>query len=116
MNSFDFLSSHQTLFSTSDALDLDYIQKLLPYRESQQQYIASAIQPLFAGRSGKNLLIRGASGIGKTAATKRVLYDLEEVEGNVVSIYINCWKFDSTFKILAEVCHNLGYKFTQSMN
>lgn len=116
MNSFDYLSSHQTLFSGSDALDLDYVPKLLPHRENQQRYIATAIQPLFAGRSGKNLLIRGASGIGKTSTTKRVLYDLEEVEGNVVWIYINCWKFDSTFKILTEICHSLGYKFTQSMN
>ncbi len=116
MNSFDFLSSHQTLFSSSDALESEYIPKVLPHRENEQKYIAAAIQPLFAGRSGKNLLIRGASGIGKTSATRRVLIDLEEVEGNVVSVYINCWRFDSTFKILTEICHNLGYKFTQSMN
>ena len=116
MNSFDFLSSHQTLFSSSDALESEYIPKVLPHRENEQKSIAAAIQPLFAGRSGKNLLIRGASGIGKTSATRRVLIDLEEVEGNVVSVYINCWRFDSTFKILTEICHDLGYKFTQSMN
>lgn len=118
MGSFDFLSSHQTLFSNPDALDLDYVPKLLPHRENQQHYIATAIQPLFSGRSGKTLLIRGSSGIGKTSAVKRVLMDLDDAEENqgIVWVYINCWKFDSSFKILTEICHSLGYKFTHNMN
>jgi len=116
MDSLNFLSSKQTLFSNPDALDLDFVPKLLPHREGQQKYIATAVQPLFAGRSGKNLLIRGTSGIGKTAATKRVLMDLDETDGNVSWVFINCWKHDSTFKILTEVCHALGFKFTHNMN
>ncbi|MFH0868757.1 MAG: AAA family ATPase, partial [archaeon] len=117
MGNFDFLTSNQTLFQkNSDALDLDYVPKLLLHREKQQRFIATAIQPLFAGRSGKNLLIRGSSGIGKTAVTRRMLMELDEVEGNVVWIYINCWKHDSSFKILTDICHQLGYKFTHNMN
>jgi len=116
LGNFDFLGSHQTLFSNSDALDIDFVPKLLPHREKQQDLLAAAIRPLFAGRNGKNLLIRGSSGIGKTAATRFVLSQLDDIEGNVEHIYINCWKHDSSFKILTEICHKLGYKFTHNMN
>src|SRR3989338_441162 len=118
MDSLNFLSSGQTLFSNSDALDLDFVPKLLPHRENQQKYIATAIRPLFSGRSGKNLLIRGASGIGKTAATKRVLIDLDDadIQANISWIFINCWKCDSTFKVAEEIAHQLGFKFTHNMN
>ena len=118
MNSSDFLTSHETLFSNSDALEQGHVPKHLPHRENQQQYISTAINPLLAGRSGKNLIIRGSSGIGKTATTLRVLMNLddENIKSDIKWIYINCWKADSSFKILTEICHSLGYKFTQSMN
>ncbi len=114
----DMLKSSETLFSNSDALDPDFVPKLLPHREGQQQYIALAIKPLFLDRNGKNLLIRGASGIGKTAATKRVLYDLEEAEESdkVPQVFVNCWTQDTTFKILCNVANKLGFKFTHNMN
>ena len=112
------LLSGQTIFSNSDALDQDFVPKLLPHRESQQQYIAYAIKMLFAGRNGKTLLIRGSSGIGKTAATKRVLMDLEEAEDSekVPQVFVNCWTQNTTFKILTHICHSLGFKFTHNMN
>ncbi len=114
----EILKSSETLFSNPDALDPDFVPKLLPHREGQQEYIALAIKPLFQDRNGKNLLIRGASGIGKTAATKRVLYDLEEVEESemVPALFVNCWTQNTTFKILSNIAHSLGFKFTHNMN
>ncbi len=112
------LYSGQTLFSNPDALDPDFVPKLLPHREGQQKYIAQAISLLLAGRNGKTLLIRGQSGIGKTAATRRVLMDLEETEDSekVPAVFVNCWTQNTTFKILSHICHSLGFKFTHNMN
>ena len=47
-------------------------------KEQQQKHIARCIAPLLQGRQGENLFIHGAPGIGKTAALKWVLRDLEE--------------------------------------
>lgn len=114
---FDFLSADQTLFSNPDALDLDFVPKKLPHRESQQEYIASAIKPLFHNRSGKNILIYGDPGVGKTAATKRVLRDLEEFESDkiVKNVFVNCWKHNTTYKIVCEIAHQVGFPFTQNL-
>jgi archaeal cell division control protein 6 len=114
---FDFLSSDQTLFSNPDALDPDFIPKLLPHREEQQNYIAVAIKPLFHDRSGKAILVTGTPGVGKTAATKRVLKDLDEVESDkkIGQVFINCWKSNTTYKVICEVSKQLGYPFTQNL-
>lgn len=107
----NILREGETLFSNPGALDIDYVPKLLPHRENQQKYVALCIKPLLVGMNGKNLLIKGTSGIGKTASVRRILYDLEEETDAVKPIYINCWTKNTTYKILTEVCHQLGYKF-----
>ena len=117
MGTFDHLMHDQTLFSNPDALDPDFVPKLLPFRENQQKHIATSINPLFHGRYGNNLLIKGATGIGKTVTTRRVLIDLDEVEeaSNIPWVYVNCWKANTTYKVAVQVCHALGFKFTQNM-
>jgi len=110
----DMLSSGESLFKNEIALDFNFVPKLLPYRERQQHYIANCIKPLFMDRNGKNLLIHGSPGIGKTAAIKWIFRDLEEETDDVIHIYINCWKRNTTFKIYAAICEELGYKFTQN--
>lgn len=112
----DVLSSDQTIFSNAGALDPDFVPKLLPHRENQQKYIATCIKPLFGGRSGRNLVVRGTSGIGKTACVKRILIDLTEETDKIKPIYINCWTKNTTYKLLTEVSHQLGYKFTHNMS
>tara|TARA_Y100000034_G_scaffold135071_1_gene205571 strand:+ start:1483 stop:2562 length:1080 start_codon:yes stop_codon:yes gene_type:complete len=117
MSNFDFLGSEQTLFSNPDALDPDFVPKMLPHREEQQKFIATAIKPLFHERTGLSIIITGAAGIGKTVSVKRVLMDLEEVEeaGNISKIFINCWKANTTYKIMTEIAHQLGFKFTHNL-
>ncbi|MBN2112143.1 AAA family ATPase [Candidatus Woesearchaeota archaeon] len=114
-NIFDgMLKEGESLFKNLDALDFEFVPKLLPYRENQQHYIAGCIKPLLQGRNGKNLFIFGAPGIGKTAAIKWVLRDLEEHSDDVVPVYINCWQKNTTYKIVVEMCGLVGYKFTQN--
>lgn len=110
----DMLKSGESLFKNLDALDFEFIPKMLPYRENQQHYIASCVKPLLQGRNGKNIFIFGAPGIGKTAAIRWIFRDLEEHTDDVVPIYINCWQKNTTYKVVIEMCSLLGYKFTQN--
>jgi archaeal cell division control protein 6 len=108
------LRSDQTIVKNVDALDYEFLPKLLPYRESQQKYLATCIKPLFNGMHGRNLFIYGAPGIGKTAACRSVLRDLEDQTDEIEIILINCWQNNTTYKIMLEMCDILGYKFTQN--
>lgn len=110
----DVLKGNESLIRNEDALDYDFLPKILPYREKEQRYLATCIKPLFQNRSGRNLLIHGAPGIGKTAATRSVLREMEEETDDIHAIYINCWQKNTTYKVLLEMCDQLGYKFTQN--
>ncbi|MBU0471713.1 MAG: AAA family ATPase, partial [Nanoarchaeota archaeon] len=72
------------------------------------------IKPLLSGKNGKNIFIYGAPGIGKTAAMRFVVNELEEETDEVVPIYINCWQKNTTFKIVADICEQLGYRLTHN--
>ena len=110
----DMLKSGETLFKNEIALDFEFIPKMLPYRENQQHYVASCIKPLFMDRNGKNLVIHGSPGVGKTAAIKWIFRDLEDETDDIIPIYINCWKMNTKIKIMTALCHAIGYKFTQN--
>jgi len=112
----DVLASSETIFSNAAALDPDFVPKLLPHRENQQKYVATCIKPLFSQRNGRNLIVKGTSGIGKTASVRRVLIDLEEETDKIKPIYLNCWTKNTTYKIITEISHQLGYKFTHNMS
>jgi len=112
----DVLSQGESLIKNEYALDYEFLPKILPFREKEQRYLADCIKPLFANRNGRNLLIHGAPGIGKTAATKAVIRDLEEQSDEVSVIYINCWHQNTTYKVMVEIAEQLGFKFTQNKN
>ncbi|MBN88385.1 hypothetical protein CMO95_02175, partial [Candidatus Woesearchaeota archaeon] len=107
MSSFNFLSHNQTIFSNSDALDTDFIPKILPHREDQQRSIAESIAPLLKNRSGPSLILQGPAGVGKSVSAKRVLMDLEELDDaiDISKVYINCWKANTTYKVMTEIAH-----------
>ena len=108
------LMADQSLLKNEAPLDYEFIPKIIPFRESEQQYLATCIKPLFADRTGRNVLVYGAPGIGKTVAVRHVLKDLEEETDDIHIIYCNCWKQNTTYKVLVEVCEQLGYRFTQN--
>jgi cell division control protein 6 len=110
----DMLKDGESLFMNPVVLDYDYLPKLIPYREKEQKHIAFCIKPLFAGRNGKNILVHGPPGIGKTAAVRHVLRELEETTDDVIPIYINTWQTNTTYKIIIEICKKLDYKFTHN--
>jgi len=110
----DILHSDQTLFKNDQALDTEFVPKILPFREQQQRYVASCIAPLLQDRNGKNLLIFGPPGIGKTASIKCMYRELEEETDDVVTIYINCWQRNTTHKIITDICEALDYNLTHN--
>lgn len=110
----DILGADESLFRDAVALDFDYQPKLLMYRENEQRHIASCIKPLLQQRNGKNLVITGKPGVGKTVACRHVLRELEEETEDVIPIYINCWQKNTTFKIILEVCDLLNYRLTHN--
>ena len=115
MGVFDgMLGAGESLFSNELSLDYSFIPKQIPYRENEQHHIASCIKPLFQQRTGRNLFLFGAPGIGKTAACRKVLQELEEQTEDIEPVYINCWQQNTTFKIFLAICGIIGYKFTQN--
>jgi cell division control protein 6 len=112
----DMLHSDETLFKNEEALNYDFVPRMLPHREMQQKQVAACIKPLFNDRAGKNCFVSGAPGIGKTAALKWVLRDLEDDTDDIKPFYINCWQKNTTYKVMLALCDQLGYKFTQNKN
>jgi cell division control protein 6 len=116
----DVLGAGESLFRNEDSLDPEWLPKNLPFREIQHHAIANCIKPLLQGRTGRNCIISGAPGIGKTAAVKLVLKELEENPDvnapDIYILYVNCWQKNTTYKIFVELCEQLGYKFTQNKN
>jgi len=110
----DILKDSESLFLNEIALDPTFIPPIIQYRENQQKYIADCIKPLLMKRNGKNILITGAPGIGKTLATRFVLKELEEETDDIHIIYINCWKSNTAYKIVLDICELLDYKFTHN--
>ena len=112
----EMLRSGETLFRDTVALDYDYQPKVLKFRENEQQRFAIAIRPLLQGHNGRHVFVYGAPGIGKTTALKHVLRELEEETDDVVPIFINCWKHNTTYKIFLEISEQLGLKFLVNKN
>ncbi len=110
----DVLDKSKSLFKDEHALNYEFLPGVLPYRENEQQYLAACIKPLFSDRSGRNLLIHGPPGTGKTAAVRFVIRDLEETTDRVTCVFVNCWKHNTTFKVYAEICDQIGYAFTHN--
>ena len=107
-------TSGESLFKNPIGLDYDYQPKLVKYRENEMRQVAAAIRPLFQKRSGRNVFIYGPSGVGKTVAVRNLLQELEQESDEIVPFYINCWKNDTAFKMLLEMCKAIDYRFTQN--
>lgn len=112
MGIFDEGSRKGSIIKNEEALDYDFVPKLLPFREGQVQEIADSIKPLLNDSKGTNLFITGAPGIGKTASVKWVLRELNETTDEVIPLYVNCWNFKTKYFIFNEIANQLKLSFT----
>ena len=110
----DMLKGGESLFRDTVFLSYDFQPKVVTCRENEQMRFAVAIRPLLQGNNGRNLFVYGAPGIGKTTACKHVLRELEEETQDIIPLYVNCWKENTTFKAFTKLCEDLGFKFIQN--
>lgn len=100
------------LFKNREALRPDYIPSNLPHREEQLRQVGGILAPLLRGFRGSNILIYGQTGTGKTAVVKYILDRLirktQNLGTNLEACYINCRLSDTDYRILANLCNNLG--------
>ena len=108
------LREEESLFRDPVALDYDYMPKIIKGREEEQKKIAKAIRPLDQKRTGTNLILYGDSGIGKTVICKHMLRIVEEEADDIIPIYVNCWKKNTSYKVVVELCEQLGYRLTHN--
>jgi cell division control protein 6 len=104
------------IFINPAVLEQTFLPRLLPYREEQHRYLAECIKPLMNGRSGTNLLIVGAPGIGKTACARFILRKLLEETENIMPIYVNCWKRDTSSKIINDIAEQMDIKLVEKIS
>ncbi len=115
MGLFDnILNSDESLIIDDTPLDFEYVPKMIKYREKEQFHVANSFKPLFNNRSGRNLLVHGPPGIGKSVAIRNVLTELESETDNINVFFVNCWHHNTTYKILIEISNLFGYHFTQN--
>ena len=110
----DMLKAEETLFRNDDALDFEFVPKVVPFREGEQREVVNSVKPLLLSHTGRNIIIHGPPGVGKTVAVKHVLKELEESDWDINLFYINCWKKNTTYKVMLELCEQLDFKFTQN--
>ncbi|MCK5107168.1 MAG: AAA family ATPase [Nanoarchaeota archaeon] len=108
------LKEEESVFKDPIALDYDYMPKLIKGRGEEQRKIALAIKPLDQNRTGGNLVLFGDSGVGKTVICKHMLRIVEEEADDILPIYVNCWKKNTSYKIFVDVCEQLGYRLTHN--
>ncbi|MBI2508297.1 AAA family ATPase [Candidatus Woesearchaeota archaeon] len=115
MSLFGKYSQEESIFKNEIALDPNFTPRgPIEFRENENKYIANCIKPLLQRRNGKNLIIFGQQGVGKTLACIKVKEELEETEDEVSVFYINLWKKNTSHKIILELCEQIDYKFTQN--
>ena len=112
----DILGSSESLFKddSDTPLDFSFIPKPVKYRENEQKQIAACMRPLFLEKNGRNIFVYGQPGVGKTVACRHLLREIEDETEDIVPIYINCWKHNTTFKIVIEICDLMNLKFVQN--
>lgn len=107
----DMLNSDESLFKNEIALSYEFMPKIVPYREQQQRHMAVCIKPLFNDMNGRNIIIHGPPGVGKTVACRHVIKELEEETEDIIPLYINCWQKNTSYKVICELAALLDYKF-----
>ena len=112
----DILGSSESLFKNqSDVpLDFSFMPKLVPYREKEQRIVAGCINPLFQEKTGKHVFVFGQPGVGKTVACRHLLREIEDETDQIVPLYINCWKHNTTYKMVLDICDQMNFKFVQN--
>lgn len=102
------------IFRDREKLRPDYVPEELPHREEEIRRLAGILAPAIKGVRPSNVFIYGLPGTGKTAVAKYVLMSLHRaasrVDAKVVSGYVNCKCENTSYRVVASLCEQLGVK------
>jgi len=93
-------------------LDREWVPEDLHHRDSEMNALQSALNPLVDPASWSDpeqVLIQGPSGSGKTALARYTLDQFNKQDGAPPTIYVNCWRQSTEFKLLETLLNELGY-------
>lgn len=96
------------VFKNELALKADFVPDSLPGREAEVSEIVFSLKPAFEGRKGKNLLLFGSPGTGKTSSVKSVFESFNEESKNTKAIFVNCWQNPTRNSVLARIGEAIG--------
>ena len=98
-----------TLIADESMLLEEYVPEEMTHRDGQKQEVANALKPATVGRSISNVFLYGDTGVGKTSLTRWMFRELEKhASTRVKTVYINCWRRQTSHSILTEVLLKLG--------
>lgn len=90
------------------ALTESFIPERLIHREGERDYLAACLKPVIVNQSPRNVFLFGPPGTGKTSLVNWIFGELEQHTSSAKTIYINCWKNQTTHAILFQIVASLS--------
>lgn len=104
---FNSSKEEYTIIAKEEVLMPDYVPTEALHRTSEMKGIAESINPMIYGKKCDNLFIFGPSGTGKTTCMKILIEQLNDSTSKVISVYVNCWEYDTKMAIYYKICEAL---------
>ncbi|MBU4245559.1 MAG: AAA family ATPase [Nanoarchaeota archaeon] len=99
------------IIKDESALTEVFVPERLLHRDGERDYLASCLKPIVINQSIRNVFLFGPTGTGKTSLVRWMFKELESHTANAKTIYINCWKSQTTHAILYEIVSKMS-RFT----
>ncbi|MDR2944351.1 MAG: ORC1-type DNA replication protein [Methanosarcinales archaeon] len=111
-NLFQRLLENESIFKDKDVLRHSYTPDVLVHRDEQTEELATILVSALRGETPSNILIYGKTGTGKTAVTRYVGKELENMGEKMgvkcCVIYVNCEVVDTQYRLLANLARHFG--------
>ncbi|MBZ3936151.1 ORC1-type DNA replication protein [Methanimicrococcus blatticola] len=109
---FERLLENESIFKDKEVLRHSYTPDVLVHRDEQTEELATILVSALRGEAPSNILIYGKTGTGKTAVTRYVGKELENMSEKMgvkcSVIYVNCEVIDTQYRLLANLARHFG--------
>ncbi|MFA9418347.1 orc1/cdc6 family replication initiation protein [Natrinema sp. HArc-T2] len=109
------------IFKEREALLEEWTPEKLVGRDQELQQYHAALQPVIEGETPSNIFLYGKSGVGKTAATRFLLYQLEKSAAGIDhlelhTVEVNCDGLNSSYQTAVALVNELRDPANQISN